>query len=96
MGVALGGGFARGIAHVGVLKVLLENQIPVDALAGTRSGSIAVAAFARGCSIEELILAARSLRWNRFARWAFPHLGFAADPRASLKLWGSLSILPRT
>ena len=81
LGLALGGGFARGIAHVGVLKVLVENQIPIDALAGTSSGSIAAAAFASGCTIEEMVQVARSLRWNRFARWTIPSLGFATNER---------------
>lgn len=81
LGLALGGGFARGIAHIGVLKVLVENQIAIDALAGISSGSIAAAAFASGCTIEELIVAARSLRWNRFARWTLSRLGFATNER---------------
>ena len=86
LGLALGGGFARGIAHVGVLKVLVENQIPIDALAGISSGSIAAAAFASGCNIEEMTLAARKLRWGRFARWTFPRLGFATNERMDLLL----------
>ena len=45
VGLALGGGFARGIAHVGVLKVLCENRIPVDALSGISAGSIVAAGF---------------------------------------------------
>ena len=81
LGLALGGGFARGIAHIGVLKVLVENQIAIDALAGISSGSIAAAAFASGCTIEEMTLAARELRWSRFARWTFPRLGFATNER---------------
>jgi NTE family protein len=85
-GLALGGGFARGVAHVGVLKVLVENQIAIDALAGNSSGSIAAAAFASGCNIEEITLAARSLRWSRFARWTFPRLGFATNERMDLLL----------
>jgi NTE family protein len=84
--LALGGGFARGVAHVGVLKVLVENQIAIDALAGNSSGSIAAAAFASGCTIEEITLAARSLRWSRFARWTFPRLGFATNERMDLLL----------
>ncbi len=86
LGLALGGGFARGIAHVGVLKVLVENQINIDALAGISSGSIAAAAFASGCSIEELTVAARKLRWTRFARWTFPRLGFATNERMNALL----------
>jgi NTE family protein len=86
LGLALGGGFARGIAHVGVLKVLVENQIPIDALAGISAGSIAAAAFASGCTIEELTVAARSLCWNKFARWTIPRLGFATNERMDLLL----------
>jgi NTE family protein len=86
VGLALAGGFARGIAHVGVLKVLVENQIPIDALAGTSPGSIAAAAFASGCSVGGLILAARSLRRNRFARWTIPRLGFATSERMDFLL----------
>ncbi len=81
VGLALGGGFARGVAHVGVLKVLIENGIPIDALAGTSAGSLAAAAFASGCTIDELIAAARKLRWNRLARWTFSRLGFATNER---------------
>jgi len=81
LGLALGGGFARGIAHIGVLKVLVENQIAIDALAGISAGSFAAAAFASGCTIEELTLAARRLRWSSFARWQFPRLGFANNER---------------
>lgn len=81
VGLALGGGFARGVAHVGVLKVLTENEFPIDALAGTSAGSLAAAAIASGCSIDDLIAAARKLRWNRFARWTFSRLGFATNER---------------
>jgi len=81
LGLALGGGFARGLAHIGVLKVLVENHIVIDALAGTSSGSIVAAAFASGCSIEEMASAARHTRWSSFARWTFPRLGFATNER---------------
>ena len=40
VGLALGGGFARGLAHLGVLKVLEENQIRIHAIAGTSAGSV--------------------------------------------------------
>ena len=39
IGIALGGGFARGIAHIGVLKVLEEEKIPIDFIAGTSVGA---------------------------------------------------------
>lgn len=81
VGLALGGGFARGLAHVGILKVLAANQIPIDALAGTSAGSLAAAAYASGCSIEEMIAEARRIRWKSFARWTIPRLGFASNAR---------------
>ena len=50
IGVVLGGGFARGIAHLGVLRVLQEENIPVDYLAGTSSGALLAIAYASGHS----------------------------------------------
>ena len=54
VGIALGGGFARGLAHIGVLKVLEEENIPVDFIAGTSVGSVIGAAYASGISAKEL------------------------------------------
>lgn len=81
VGLALGGGFARGLAHIGVLKVLVENKIAIEALAGTSIGSIVAAGMASGCTIDEMVTAARKTRWGSFARWTFPHLGFATNER---------------
>lgn len=60
IGVALGGGSARGIAHVGVLRWLEEHHIPIDAVAGTSMGGLIGGAYAAGMSpdeIEQLLLA---------------------------------------
>ena len=54
VGLALGGGGARGLAHIGVLKVLEEEGISVDCLAGTSMGGIIAAAYAAGRSVAEL------------------------------------------
>ncbi|MGB8260602.1 MAG: patatin-like phospholipase family protein [Terracidiphilus sp.] len=54
VGLALEGGGALGIAHVGVLRWLEENRIPVDRLAGTSMGSLVGALYAIGLSPEEL------------------------------------------
>jgi len=54
IGIALGGGFARGIAHIGVLKVLEEEGIPVRMVAGTSVGAIHGAAYCSGLTIAEL------------------------------------------
>jgi len=54
IGVALGGGFARGIAHIGVLKVLEEAGIPVRMVAGTSVGALIGATYCSGLTIAEL------------------------------------------
>ncbi len=81
IGVALGGGFARGLAHVGVLKVLAENRIPIDGMAGTSVGSVVAAAFASGVTVEEMLAEARHVRFRSFARWTVSRLGLATNER---------------
>lgn len=54
LGLALSGGGARGLAHIGFLKVLEREQIRVDYLSGTSMGAVIAAAYARGMSIEDL------------------------------------------
>ena len=54
LGLALSGGGARGLAHIGFLKVLEREHIHVDYLSGTSMGSVIAAAYARGMSIEDL------------------------------------------
>lgn len=61
IGLALGGGFARGIAHAGVLRVFEREGIPIHAISGVSSGAIAAAAFASGCSSVEIERAAHSI-----------------------------------
>jgi NTE family protein len=81
IGIALGGGFARGIAHVGVLKVLEEEGIPIRAIAGTSVGALIGATYCSGVSIEELEKIARSCRFTTFARWTVSRYGFASNDR---------------
>jgi len=54
VGVALGGGSARGIAHVGVLRWLEEHRVPIDVLAGTSMGGLIGGAYATGMSPDEI------------------------------------------
>jgi NTE family protein len=65
IGLALSGGGARGIAHVGVLKALEELQVPIDYIAGTSMGSIAGGLYASGLSSQELRNAVESVNWNK-------------------------------
>jgi NTE family protein len=81
IGLALGGGFARGIAHIGVLKVLEEEEIPIRIVAGTSVGALIGAAYCSGLSIEELEGVARSVRFTTFARWTVSRYGFASNDR---------------
>ncbi len=73
IGLALSGGGARGFAHVGVLKVLAEHNIPIDMIAGTSAGSIVGGALASGMSIDEIEAMAAATRFRRVLR---PSLSF--------------------
>ena len=81
IGVALGGGFARGIAHIGVLKVLEEEGIPIRSVAGTSVGALIGAAYCSGLSCEELDVVAHAVRFTTFARWTISRFGFASNDR---------------
>jgi NTE family protein len=81
IGIALGGGFARGLAHIGVLKVLEEEGIPVRMLAGTSVGAIMGAAYCSGLTIAELEELAHKVRFTTFARWTLSRYGFATNDR---------------
>ncbi len=81
IGLALGGGFARGIAHIGVLKVLEEEGIPVRIVAGTSVGALIGASYCSGLSPAELEDVAHSVRFTTFARWTLSRFGFASNDR---------------
>jgi len=81
IGLALGGGFARGFAHLGVLQVLEQNQIPISHIAGTSVGSILGAAYASGAPLDRIIETCRTLRFRDIARWRVSRLGLASNHR---------------
>ena len=64
VGLVLGGGGAAGVAHVGVLKVLEENNIPVDVITGNSMGAIVGGLYASGMSAAELEKTVNSLDWD--------------------------------
>lgn len=92
VGLALSGGAARGIAHVGVLKVFAEHNIPVDFISGTSAGSIAAGALAAGMTIEEIEKLSRSLRWKDMGRMTLSRLGVQSNARMEEFLRKSLPI----
>lgn len=81
IGLALGGGFARGIAHIGVLKVLEEENIPLRWVAGTSVGALIGAAYCSGLSIAELEQLAMQVRFKHFAQWTLSRYGVASNRR---------------
>jgi NTE family protein len=81
LGIALGGGFARGLAHIGVLKVLEEENIKVDYMAGTSVGSVIGAAYCSGISAKELEEISGLVRFSDFARWTLSRYGFCTNDR---------------
>lgn len=81
MGLALSGGAARGIAHVGVLRTLLREGIPVDYVAGTSAGALVGGAFAAGIPIEEIEDIGRHLSWRLMGRMTISRLGVQSNAR---------------
>jgi NTE family protein len=79
IGLALSGGAARGIAHVGVLRALEENGIPIDAIAGASAGALIGGAYAAGLSIAQLEEMARKFRWRHMGRPSFSRLGLQSN-----------------
>jgi NTE family protein len=81
IGLALGGGFARGIAHVGVLRVFEQAKIPLSFISGVSAGSIVASAFASGSTSDEIESVARTMRFSDVARWRFSTRGLVgSDP----------------
>src|SRR5947199_9098441 len=92
VGLALSGGAARGIAHVGVLRALVENGIPIDAISGASAGSLIGGCFAAGLSIERLAEMAATFRWRHTARLSFSRLGLQSNARMEKFLRANLPV----
>jgi NTE family protein len=81
IGLALSGGAARGIAHIGVLRALAEHEIRIDCVAGTSAGSLVGGAFASGLPLAEIESIARSMRWRDVGRMTVSRLGVQSNDR---------------
>src|SRR5215470_13077113 len=81
IGLALAGGFARGIAHIGVLKVFREAGIPIDCVAGTSVGALIAAGFCAGTPLELMEATALQTSFADFGRWTPSWLGLATNQR---------------
>jgi len=81
VGLALAGGFARGIAHLGVLRVLRDAGIPIDCVAGTSVGALIAVGYCAGASLEKMANVGAATSFTDFGRWTPSWLGLATNQR---------------
>ncbi len=86
IGLALGGGVARGMAHIGVLKALEEEGIPVDFVAGTSAGGLIGALFCKGFGWRQIREAALGIEWKDLISFRPTRLGFARTQKLEDRL----------
>lgn len=72
IGLAMGAGVVRGMAHIGVIKSLVRNKIPVDLVVGTSAGALVGACLTAGRTVEEMEDFALRLRWSKVAAPVLP------------------------
>jgi len=90
LGLALGGGFARGIAHAGILRVFEQHGISLHCITGVSAGSIVAAAYASGTSADEIARVGCAMRFRDVARWTICRMGFMGSDRMKQFLSGVL------
>jgi NTE family protein len=81
VGLALSGGVAKVVAHVGILRALIEASVPIHAIAATSGGSIIGALLAAGFSIDEMEEMAREISWRRLTRVTIPRMGLLSNEK---------------
>ncbi len=81
IGLALAGGFARGIAHIGVIRALLNAGVPIDCVAGTSVGALIGAVYCAGVPLNEMQRIAALTTFHDFGRWTPSWLGLANNLR---------------
>src|SRR5207237_8646121 len=80
IGLALAGGFARGIAHIGVLRAFRDAGIPIDCVAGTSVGALIGVGYCAGVSLERMQEIGQATHFTDFGRWTPSWLGLAPNP----------------
>lgn len=79
IGIALSAGGARGFAHLGVLKALINNGIEVDMIAGTSAGALVGAAIAAGMKVEDVIAVGKGVSWFNMAAFSYSPRGLLTN-----------------
>jgi len=90
VGLALGGGVVRGLAHLGVLTVLEQAGIPIDIVSGTSAGSIIGATYCAGMDLDTIKMYSMKLRWWHVANPVWSSQGLVGFDR--LKKWLTIKI----
>lgn len=81
IGLALSGGAARGMAHIGVLKYLEERDLKPYCIAGTSAGSIVGSLYSSGKSVQQLVEIASTMSWRNMISFSFPKKGIIDSTR---------------
>lgn len=88
VGLALSGGAARGAAHLGVLRVLARERVPVDVVAGVSAGSVVGALYCAGVPLDDMLPAIKDFSWFRIAAPTWPLRGLLSFARLESFLIG--------
>ena len=83
VGLALSGGSALGIAHIGVVKCLMENKIPIECVAGTSAGSIVAVCVAFDVPIKKMIEMSKGLNWSNLSQFGYSKMGLTSNKPVS-------------
>ncbi|WP_110112942.1 patatin-like phospholipase family protein [Bacillus sp. CGMCC 1.16541] len=81
VGIALGSGGARGFAHLGVMKVLKEENVPIDYIAGSSMGALVASFYATGLEMEQLYKIAHAFKRKYYLDFTVPKMGFIVGNR---------------
>src|SRR4029078_5765873 len=92
IGLALGGGCARVIAHSGVLKIFEQHRIPLHCITGVSAGAIVAAAYASGTPAADIAKVGASMRFRHVAKWSICRMGFMGSERMKRFLEGVLKV----
>lgn len=86
LGLALGGGFAKGYAHIGIIKILEKNNIPINCIAGTSIGAVIGSLYASGLSVEEITKIAAGLKIDKLIDFKKPKKGLVCGAKMEKKI----------
>jgi NTE family protein len=83
VGLALSGGSALGISHIGAIKALSEHKIPIDCVSGTSAGAIAAVGVAFGVPIKKMIGISKQLSWEAVSEFGYSKFGLNSNEPVS-------------